>query len=216
MIEENSKTVRVIRDGKKPTELHKNFLVVGDIVMIDHGINVPVDGICLESVGVKIDESAMTGESDHFPKVSYDECLRLRAEYLEETKNVPVNPKENRAHEVPSCMILSGTQVQTGEGKFVTIVVGEMTCEGQIMASVEQNEGEMTALQRKLDIIAVDIGKLGMACALLLFHFLVLREIILEGLIRSNFDLFGGEMSADDGKKCQYKDPVTFQIGTVK
>jgi magnesium-transporting ATPase (P-type) len=172
--------------------------------MIDHGINVPVDGVCLESVGVKIDESAMTGESDHFPKVSYDECIRLKGEYEEETKNVPVNPKESRAHEVPSCVILSGTQVQTGEGKFVTIVVGEMTCEGQIMASVEQNEGEMTALQRKLDIIAVDIGKLGMACALLLFHFLVLREILLEGIIRSNFDLFGGEMSADDGKNCAY------------
>lgn len=61
----------------------------------------------------------------------------------------------------------------------MTIVVGEKTCEGQIMASVEQKESEMTALQKKLDIIAVDIGKLGMGCALLLFHCLVLRDILL-------------------------------------
>jgi Ca2+ transporting ATPase len=154
---------------------------------------------------VKLDESAMTGESDHFPKESFADCLKRKAEYEEEVKDIVFTKEDNRAHEVPSCVILSGTQVQTGEGRFLTIVVGEQTCEGQIMASVENDESEMTALQRKLDIIAVDIGKLGMACALLLFHFLVLREILLEGLIRSNFDLFGGEKSVERGKRCNVK-----------
>jgi hypothetical protein len=70
----------------------------------------------------------------------------------------------------------------------------------------------MTALQKKLDIIAVDVGKLGMGCAILLFHFLVLRDIILQGLFRGvdqgTFDLVGGELSPDNlktraGKECR-------------
>jgi Ca2+ transporting ATPase len=75
-----------------------------------------------------------------------------------------------------------------------------MTCEGQIMASVENDEGEMTALQKKLDVIAVDIGKLGMGCALLLFHCLVLRDILLQGIARADFDLGGGENDEKRGK----------------
>jgi hypothetical protein len=47
------------------------------------------------------------------------------------------------------------------------------------MASVEQKESEMTPLQKKLDVIAIDVGKLGMGCAILLFHVLVLRDILL-------------------------------------
>lgn len=116
----------------------------------------------------------MTGESDHFAKEPLAKCLELKAEYLAQN-----DASGAGSHDVPSCVILSGTQVQTGQGKFVTIVVGEQTCEGQIMASVEVKEAEMTPLQKKLDIIAVDIGKLGMGCALLLFHCLVLRDILL-------------------------------------
>lgn len=81
------------------------------------------------------------------------------------------------------------------------------------MASVEQKEQEMTALQKKLDVIAVDIGKLGMGCALLLFHFLVLRDIILQGIIRSDFDMFGGENDEKKGKTCNVKKTAT---GTKK
>ena len=139
----------------------------------------------------------MTGESDHFAKESYAKCLELKEEYF------ATNPDgKGASHDVPSCIILSGTQVQTGQGSFVTIVVGEKTCEGQIMSSVEVTEQEMTPLQKKLDVIAVDIGKLGMGCALLLFHFLVLRDIILQGIIRMDFDLTGGENDVNKGKKC--------------
>lgn len=98
--------MRLIRDGAEPTKYHRNDIAVGDIVMIDHGINVPVDGIVLESIGVKLDESAMTGESDHFSKEPLEKCQKLKAEFLEENKDVP-----GGAHEVPSCVILSGTQV---------------------------------------------------------------------------------------------------------
>lgn len=205
--------MKIRRDGNAPIDIHKNEICVGDIVNMNAGINVPVDGIVLESVGVKLDESAMTGESDHFAKEPYNKCLELKDEWLSQNDRAGAS-----SHDVPSCVLLSGTQVQTGQGKFVTIVVGEKTCEGQIMASVEQKESEMTALQKKLDIIAVDIGKLGMGCALLLFHCLVLRDILLQGIARMDFDLFGGENDKDLGTKCNLrgKTVVYEDVGYLK
>ena len=52
------------RDGKDEV-LHKEHIKVGDIIKIVNGMNVPVDGICVEANGVLADESSLTGESDH-------------------------------------------------------------------------------------------------------------------------------------------------------
>jgi len=74
MIEENAKIVTCIRDGKIDT-LHRNNLKVGDIVKVINGMNIPVDGVVLKGNGIKSDESAMTGESDHFDKEDMAKCL---------------------------------------------------------------------------------------------------------------------------------------------
>ena len=66
--------MKCIRDGKEIT-LHQNFIVVGEIIKIETGMNIPVDGFVVESVGTLCDESAMTGESDHLPKESLVKCL---------------------------------------------------------------------------------------------------------------------------------------------
>jgi hypothetical protein len=58
-----------------------------------------------------------------------------------------------------------------------------MTCEGQIMASIDQKPNEVTPLQMKLEVIATDIGRLGMYAAILIFHCLLLRNFI-EGMYR--------------------------------
>jgi hypothetical protein len=55
-----------------------------------------------------------------------------------------------------------------------------------------------------LNIIATDIGKLGMFCAILIFHALVLRNFI-EGMVRNDFDLFGGEAEENLGKDCRLR-----------
>jgi Ca2+ transporting ATPase len=193
-LEEMSKTVHVKREGKVE-EIHKNYIRVGDIIMIENGMNIPVDGVILEATGVMCDESAMTGESDHLPKDTVDKCLFRQREH-EQDKGFSKTP-----HDVPSPVLLSGTQIQTGEGWFLVVVVGEMTCEGQIMASLEDKPNEETPLQQKLDIIATDIGKLGMYAAILIFHCLLLRFFI-EGMIRREFDLYGGEINPETGKKC--------------
>jgi len=56
--------------------IHRNNLYVGDIIKVENGMNIPVDGIILNSVGVMADESAMTGESDHLCKETLEKCLQ--------------------------------------------------------------------------------------------------------------------------------------------
>jgi len=59
-----------MRDGIVVEKIHRNHIKVGDIVKIQNGMNVPVDGVVLVGIGIMSDESAMTGESDHLPKES--------------------------------------------------------------------------------------------------------------------------------------------------
>ena len=63
-----------------------------------------------------------------------------------------------------------------------------MTAEGQILAAVEARPKEVTPLQEKLDVIAMDIGRIGMYAALLIFHLLIVRNLI-ESLVFRKFSL---------------------------
>jgi hypothetical protein len=65
----------------------------------------------------------MTGESDNLGKDTYNKCLLRKSEF--ETSNDGPS-----SHSIPSFLLLSGTQIQIGEGFFLCIVVGPMTCEG--------------------------------------------------------------------------------------
>lgn len=104
MIEENSKVVTVRRDQGQEIIVHRNYIKVGDIIMIKNGMNIPVDGVVLEGIGVMSDESAMTGESDHLPKESMSKCLERRALHEAECQ-------DRGHHDVPSPILLSGTQI---------------------------------------------------------------------------------------------------------
>jgi P-type E1-E2 ATPase len=73
-LEEGSKISKIIRDSKE-CPIHRNNIVVGDIIKIETGMNIPVDGIVLEGSGVLADESAMTGESDHLFKEGLEKCI---------------------------------------------------------------------------------------------------------------------------------------------
>lgn len=69
-----------------------------------------------------------------------------------------------------------------------------MTCEGQILGAVENRKFETTPLQDKLEVIATDIGRLGMYAAIAIIHVLLLRSFI-EGMTNRDFDFLGGEKS---------------------
>jgi magnesium-transporting ATPase (P-type) len=112
------------RDDGTEKQMHKDVIKVGDIIKIVNGMDIPVDGICLEANGVLADESSLTGESDHLAKETVEKCFSRKAEHEAE------DSKSRGPHDVPSPVLLSGTQIQTGQGWFLCIVVGELTAEG--------------------------------------------------------------------------------------
>ena len=63
-----------MRNGKIEV-IHNNFLHVGDIIYVEYGMAIPVDGICLQAVQLMADEAAMTGESDEVKKEPLAKCL---------------------------------------------------------------------------------------------------------------------------------------------
>ena len=91
--------------------------------------------------------------------------------------------------------MLSGTSVASGEGRMMSIVVGEASALGEISAQLKKRDSS-TPLQEKLEKIAGDIGILGTIFALLTVHGLMFLYFI-NGLRYRNVDLFGGESEGD-------------------
>lgn len=151
--------VNVIRSGKS-REVSVYDLLVGDVVLLEPGDMVPVDGIFIDGHNVKCDESSATGESDLIKKRSADDVFAA-IEAGEDTRKL--DP-----------FILSGSHVTEGVGKFMVTSTGVNSSYGKIMMSLRE-DAEVTPLQRKLNILAEYIAKLGSAAGLILFVVLFIK-----------------------------------------
>lgn len=63
----------VVRKGVNEV-IHHNDILVGDIIVIEGGKNIPVDGVVVKAVGINTNESAMTGEPDEMKKEPLEIC----------------------------------------------------------------------------------------------------------------------------------------------
>jgi magnesium-transporting ATPase (P-type) len=99
-------------------------------------MNIPVDGVILKASGVQCNESAMTGESDELKKDTLENCEARQEEKDAEYEYLKTDARN--PHDLPSPVLLSGTQISTGEGWFVCIVVGKYSCVGKILGKLEQ------------------------------------------------------------------------------
>ncbi|KAH6617955.1 hypothetical protein B0J18DRAFT_483042 [Chaetomium sp. MPI-SDFR-AT-0129] len=162
--------VKAIRSGKT-VELSIFDILAGDVLLLEPGDMVPVDGILIEGFSVKCDESQATGESDIIRKRPADEVFAA-IENGESLKKM--DP-----------FIQSGARVMEGAGTFMVTSTGIHSSYGKTMMSLNEDP-EVTPLQSKLNVIAEYIAKLGGAVALLLF--LVLFIIFLVQLPRKYAD----------------------------
>ena len=126
---------KVLRDGEIVT-VESSQLVVGDVVILEAGDSVPADGRLLEAATMKIEESALTGES--VPVSKQAEALTLEGE----AKDVPLGDRKN--------MVYMGSTVVYGRGKAVITGTGMSTEMGKIADAISQAEEELTPLQIKL------------------------------------------------------------------
>jgi Ca2+-transporting ATPase len=151
-----SPKAKVIRSGKISTVDSTN-LVPGDIVVLEAGDYIPADLRLIESINLKIDESALTGESVSVEKNA--ECIL--------DKETQIADRENSAY--------MSTIVTYGRGKGIVVNTGMDTEIGKIASMLNETGSEVTPLQKKLD----SFGKLlGIVCIL------VCAIIFVLGLIR--------------------------------
>ena len=132
---------RVIRDGSR-INVPTRELVPGDVVLLEAGNFVPADVRLIESVNLRIEEAALTGESVAVEK-------RAAATY---DRDIPLGDRKNTA--------FMGTVVSYGRGTGVVIATGHHTQIGLIADMLAAVEEEETPLQRRLDELgrALSIG----------------------------------------------------------
>ncbi|KAJ6145465.1 ATPase P-type K/Mg/Cd/Cu/Zn/Na/Ca/Na/H-transporter [Penicillium chermesinum] len=157
-----NRLVKVVRSGKT-LEISIHDVVVGDVMHLEPGDMIPVDGILIAGHDVKCDESSATGESDVMRKTPGDDVYRA----LEHNENLrKMDP-----------FIISGAKVSEGLGTFLVTATGVHATHGRTMMSL-QEEGETTPLQTKLNKLAEYIAKLGLASGLLLFVVLFIKFLV--------------------------------------
>ncbi|KAJ0417613.1 hypothetical protein BJY00DRAFT_303332 [Aspergillus carlsbadensis] len=152
--------VTVVRSGKS-VRISVHDVLVGDVLHLEPGDLVPVDGVYIDGHNVKCDESSATGESDQLKKTGAEQVLRL----LEQghTKAQDLDP-----------FIISGSKVLEGFGTCLVTSVGVNSSYGKILMAMRQDM-EPTPLQKKLDRLASAIAKLGASSAIFLFMILLFR-----------------------------------------
>ncbi len=128
----------VIRDGKKRT-VEAKFLVPGDIIQLEAGDKVPADVRIMETVRLKAEESALTGES--VPVEKNAQVIAAEA---------PLGDRRN--------MLFSATSVATGHASAIVVKTGMQTELGKITTLIKAVEDEMTPLQRRLDRFGKKLG----------------------------------------------------------
>ena len=153
--------VRVRRDGQTQ-DISARELVPGDVVILETGNIVPADGRVLQSVNLRVEEAALTGESEPVEK---DPTLVFETDKA-------LGDRRN--------MLYSGTIVNYGRGEFVVTETGMGTELGHIATLIQDVVQEQTPLQQRLD----KLGKWLAGAALIL-----VVVIFILGLLRGQNDI---------------------------
>lgn len=122
-----------------------NDILVGDVIKIVYGMNIPVDGVVLSGNQISCDESAMTGESEEIRKEPVGKCIEAQKE-AEKHNRSTMKDQGKRKHDLPSPILQSGTSIAQGDGWFMCIMVGDDSCLGQIISKLEEKDDEETPL----------------------------------------------------------------------
>ncbi len=153
--------IKVIRDGRYTT-VPKSDLVVGDLVLIETGDEIPADGVVVEAVSLQVDEAKLTGESHPVNKFP-----------------VPDGDLDRYAeHAYAPNRLLRGTMVADGHGVIEITAVGDHTEIGKTARAAAEDPKSDTPLKRQLERLSKVIGVVGFAVALATFLALVGRDMV--------------------------------------
>ena len=156
-------TVSVVRDGT-PQDVESRELVAGDLVHLDAGSRVPADGRLHEAHALRVEESALTGES--LPVDKHADAVAVDAPLAERTS-----------------MAYCGTSVVAGRGTMLVTATGMRAELGRIAGLLQGADPGKTPLQRRLDLVVRRLALAAGAIVVVVFALGLLRHEPIDTLV---------------------------------
>lgn len=168
--EMSGSTSRVLRNNDI-AEIASKDLVPGDIILLEAGDAIPADARLIESVSLKVEEAALTGESVPVDKIIG--TLELKDELI------PLGDRRN--------MVYMGSSVTYGRAKAVIVSTGMQTEMGKIAGALESARDGKTPLQIKLDQLSKILTKvvLGICAVVFVIQLIQARGLDFETVLDS-------------------------------
>ena len=155
--------VKVLREGKI-VEIPRREVVVGDVVIVETGDEVPADGHLFEATDLQVDESSLTGETMT-------------------NKEVRGKKEDVRGEEAyPKDMLLRSSMVMGGTGRYVVSAVGDETEIGHVARQATELTGVKTPLNIQLDRLAKLISKVGAGLSIAAFLAFLIHDLLTNEL----------------------------------
>jgi Ca2+-transporting ATPase len=154
--------IKALRDGFVCL-VSRQDVVVGDVIIIETGDEVPADGYLIEAVDLQVDESSLTGEP-----------LTTKKTYAPNVSNAITA--------YPEYMLLRSSLVMNGNGRFLVTAVGDHTEIGKVARQATELTAIKTPLNQQLDLLAKLISKVGATVSILAFLAFLLHDILTQPL----------------------------------
>ena len=166
--EQRVKVIRSLTPNPSPTgegsqcqvmEIPRKEVVVGDIVIVETGDEVPADGKLFEATDLQVDESSLTGEM-------------LTTKSLDHQK----------VSAYPSDQLLRSSMVMNGTGRYVVTAVGDETEIGHVARQATEITGVKTPLNLQLERLAKLISKVGSGVSIAAFVVFLVHDVLTQPL----------------------------------
>ncbi|MBM6992831.1 MAG: cation-translocating P-type ATPase [Prevotella sp.] len=175
--------VKVRREGRV-MEIARRDVVVGDIILIEVGDEIPADGELIEAVNLQVDESSLTGEQLTTKMLPIDEAQTA------DTEKSSTSDIEEKEAAYPAYVVLRSSMVMNGHAEAVVTHVGDHTEIGKVATSAAEKTDTKTPLNIQLDKLAKLISKVGTAVAIAAFIVFLIHDILTNSLWQGK-DYFG-------------------------
>lgn len=156
-------TVKVIRDGEVVV-VNREFVCVGDVVIIESGDKIIADGRLIYSRDLKVDESTLTGESIAVKKDA----------------NAIVDKNSNLSERINS--VYSGTFVTGGEGKMLVTAIGDNTEIGKIANELKSKKDLPSPLNQKMAKLGKTVTIIGVISSIIVFICSFVRLVLTKNV----------------------------------
>ena len=188
--------VKVRRDGKV-MEVPRRDVVVGDIILVETGDEVPADAVLVEAVNLQIDESSLTGEpltsksvTDAQSQQSADTTSQHSALNIQGSADTTIQHSalnaQHASEAYPKNVILRSTMVMNGRGTAIVTRVGDSTEIGKVATEATEATQTKTPLNLQLDKLAKLISKVGTGVSIAAFVIFLGHDILTNSLWHTN------------------------------